>query len=265
MGDAAQVVRFADGEGYERFMGRWSRVAGRLFLDWLSLPSGLKWLDVGCGTGAFTEILKQSSGASEIVAIDPSTAQISYAQSRNSAEGIQFQVADARSMPFDNERFDVAASALVLNFIPDREKALAEMRRVVRRGGTAAAYVWDFANRRGTSQHLHSAVMELEGPGYRPAELNAESTTQESLKALFEAAGLTDVVTRSFEISVTHRDFDDYWDSHTKFTSPIASHIQSMTEENRHRLKQTVKAKLPIDDHGAISFTARVNAVRGSG
>ena len=74
MTDAAQVVRFADGEGYERFMGQWSRAAGCLFLDWLSLPSGLKWLDVGCGTGAFTEIIKESSGASEITAIDPATA-----------------------------------------------------------------------------------------------------------------------------------------------------------------------------------------------
>jgi SAM-dependent methyltransferase len=104
MADEAQVVRFADGEGYERFMGRWSRAAGRLFLDWLSLSSKLKWLDVGCGTGAFTEIIKQSSGASEIVAIDPSAAQVSYAQSRQSAAGIQFQVVDARSMPFANER-----------------------------------------------------------------------------------------------------------------------------------------------------------------
>ena len=264
MADAAQVVRFADGEGYERFMGRWSRAAGRLLLDWLSLPSGLKWLDVGCGTGAFTEIIKQSSGASEIVAIDPSPAQISYAQSRKTAEGVQFKVADARSMPVDNERFDVAASALVLNFIPDREKAVFEMHRVVRARGIAAAYVWDFANRRGTSQHLHSAVMELEGPGYRPAELNAESTTPDNLKALFEAAGLSNVVTGSFEISVTHRDFEDYWDSHTKFASPIGSHIQSMTEEKRQMLKQMVRAKLPIDDQGAISFAAWVNAVKGS-
>jgi ubiquinone/menaquinone biosynthesis C-methylase UbiE len=88
MVDTPQVARFTDGEGYERFMGRWSRIAGRIFLDWLSLPSKLKWLEVGCGTGAFTDIIKQSSGASEIVAIDPSTAQISYAQSRNSAEGV---------------------------------------------------------------------------------------------------------------------------------------------------------------------------------
>jgi SAM-dependent methyltransferase len=167
-------------------------------------------------------------------------------------------------MPFDSERFDVVVSALVLNFIPDREKAVAEMRRVVRTGGTAAAYVWDFAGRRGTSRHLHSAVSEIEGPGYRPVGLNAESTTQENLKALLEAAGLTNVITHSFEISVTHRDFDDYWDSHTKFTSPIGSHIQRMTEEKRQRLKQMVKARLPIDNHGAISFTAWVNAVRGA-
>ena len=244
-------------------MGRWSRLAGRIFLDWLSLPSELKWLDVGCGTGAFTEIIKQSSGASEIVAIDPSTAQVSYAQSRESAEGVQFQVADARSMPLANERFDVAVSALVLNFIPDRGKAVSEMRRVVRRGGTAAAYVWDFAGQRGTSQHLHSAVMELESPGYRPAGLNAESTTQDNLKTLFEAAGLNDVITRSFEIRVTFPDSDDYWDSHTKFTSPIGSHIQNMTEENRQGLRQMVQARLPFDDHGAISHSARVNAVKG--
>lgn len=169
-------------------MGRWSRVAGRFFLDRLSLPTGLNWLDLGCGTGAFTGILKQSSGASEITAIDPSTAQISYAQSRKRAEGIHFQVADARSMPFDDERFDVAVSALVLNFIPDREKAVAEMCRVVRRGGTAAAYGWDFANRRGTSQHLHSAVRELEDPGYRPAELSAERTTPENLKGVVRSS-----------------------------------------------------------------------------
>jgi len=106
--------------------------------------------------------------------------------------------------------------------------------------------------------------MELEGQGYRPAGLNAESTTQENLKALFEAAGLTYVVTHSSEIQVTFCDFDVYWDSHTKFASPISSHIQSMMEENRQRLKQMVQARLPIDDHGAISYSARVNAVRGS-
>jgi len=263
MTNSEQTARFTDAAGYEKFMGQWSRIAGRLFLDWLSLPKGLSWLDVGCGTGAFTEIIRQSSAASEIIAIDPSAAQVSYAQSRKAAEGVRFQVADARSMPFDNGRFDIAVSALVLNFISDREKAVSEMRRVVRPGGTVAAYVWDFAGGNGTAQHVNSAVRELEGPGYRSPGLNPESTTGEYLKALFEGAGLADVKTCPIDITVTFQDFDDYWNSNTTFASPVGTVINAYTDEKRQRLKELVKARLPIDERGAILYTARVNAVTG--
>lgn len=263
MADTTETVRFTDGEGYEKFMGRWSRAAGRVFLDWLSLPKGLRWLDVGCGTGAFTEIIQQLSGAAEIVGIDPSAAQVSYAESRNTAQGVRFQIADARSIPFDDGNFDVAVSGLVLNFIPDRERAVSEMRRVVRRAGTVAAYVWDFARGGSAAQHLDSAIKELEGPGYRRTELNAESTTEENLKSLFERGGLTDVETRAIEISVRFHDFDDYWHSNVTFTSPIGNFIKGLAEEKRQRLIQLVRARLPIDGQGAISYMARVNAVRG--
>jgi len=77
MAESTQTAQFTDGEGYERFMGQWSRAAGRLFLEWLALPNGLKWLDVGCGTGAFTETIQQNCSPAEIVAIDPSAAQVS--------------------------------------------------------------------------------------------------------------------------------------------------------------------------------------------
>ncbi len=263
MADTVETVRFTDGEGYEKFMGRWSRVAGRLFLDWLSLPKGLRWLDAGCGTGAFTEIIHQLSGPNEIVAIDPSAAQVSYAEYRNAADRVRFQIADARSIPFEDGSFDVAVSGLVLNFIPDREKAIFEMRRIVRRAGTVAAYVWDFARGGSAAQHLDSAVKELEGPRYRRTELDPESTTQENLKSLFEGGGLAEVETRVIEIPVKFRDFDDYWHSNTTFTSPIANFIKVLTDEKRQRLMSLVRARLPIDDRGAISYTARVNAVRG--
>jgi ubiquinone/menaquinone biosynthesis C-methylase UbiE len=263
MAETEQTTRFTDGAGYEKFMGQWSRMVGRIFLDWLSLPAGLKWLDVGCGTGAFTEVIQQVCNPSEIVAIDPSAAQVSYATSRKTADLVQFKVADARAMPFENGRFDVAASALVLNFIPDREKAVAEMRRVVRAGGAVAAYVWDFAGDRGTAQHLHFAITELEGPGYRAGGLNTESTEQNSLKALFENAGLTGVVTRSIDISLAYKDFDDYWNSNTSSGTPIGSLVKGLTEEKRQRLKQLVKAKLPANRDGKIAYTARANAVRG--
>jgi SAM-dependent methyltransferase len=202
--------------------------------------------------------------AAEIVAIDPSPEQVSYAQSRKAAEGVQFQAVDARSMPFESGKFDVSVSALVLNFIPDREKAVSEMRRVVRPGGKVAAYVWDFASGKGTAEHLNSAVKELEGPAFRRAGLYPESTTQENLKSLFESAGLTSVETRPIEIPVTFRDFDDYWNSNTAFASPVGAVIKGYAEEKLQHLMQLVKTKLPIDSGGAISYAARVNAVRGS-
>jgi len=263
MADADQTARFADGAGYEKFMGQWSRMVARIFLGWVSLPGGLKWLDVGCGTGAFTEVIQQLCNPSEIVAIDPSEPQISYAKSRKIADSIQFKVADAREIPFENGRFDVAASALVLNFIPDREKAVAEMHRVVRPGGTVGAYVWDFAGERGTAQHLQFAIKELEGPGHRAGGLNPESTTEDNLKALFENAGVDNVATRSIDISLIYEDFDDYWNSNTVFGSPIGSIIKGLTEEKRQRLKVLVKAKLPTAKDGKIAYGARANAVRG--
>lgn len=166
-------------------------------------------------------------------------------------------------MPFDENRFEIAVSALVINFIPDREKAVAEMRRVVGPGGTAAAYVWDFAGRSGVNQHINAAAAELEGSGYPPAALNNESTSQDKLKNLFESGGLSKVATRAIEIGVTFRDFDDYWQSNTGFASPIGTLVKNLSEEKRQRLMELVKAKLPIASNRNISYTARVNAVRG--
>ena len=262
MADAKKPVLFIDGAGYEKFMGQWSRTVGRVFLDWLALPGGLKWLDVGCGTGAFTEIIQQLCDPSEIVAIDPSGAQISYATSRKPAGHVQFKVTDARAMPFENGRFDVAASALVLNFIPDREKAVHEMRRVVRPGGTVAAYVWDFSGDRGTAQHLHLAIAELEGSDFKVGGLNAESTEQNRLKSLFEGAGLAGVETRSIDISLTYDDFEDYWLSNTGF-GPFGILIKDWTEDKQQRLKLLVKAQLLADNDGKITYSARAHAVRG--
>jgi len=262
MADTEKPVLFTDAASYEKFMGQWSRTIGRIFLDWLSFPGGLKWLDVGCGTGAFTEVIQQVCAPSEIVAIDPSGAQISYATSRKTAANVHFKVADARAMPFENGRFDVAASALVLNFIPDREKAVGEMRRVVRPGGTVAAYVWDLSGDRGTSKHLHFATIELEGPDFKVGGLNAESTEQNSLKSLFEGAGLASVETRSIDISLTYDDFEDYWLSNTGF-GPFGILLKDWTEDKQQRLKLLVKAQLLADNDGKITYSARAHAVRG--
>ena len=133
---------FADGQAYDRAMGRLSRVAGEHFLKWLSMPEALRWLDVGCGTGSFTELILERNAPSAISAIDPSEDQIAFAKSKSSANRIDFCKGDAMSMPYSDDEFDVAVMALVIQYIPDPSKAMSEIARVVRKGGTVAGYVW---------------------------------------------------------------------------------------------------------------------------
>ena len=73
---------FTDGEVYERMMGRWSRLAGETFLAWLDLSKGLRWLDVGCGNGAFTEEIVARCAPATVMAIDPSDQQLAFARIR---------------------------------------------------------------------------------------------------------------------------------------------------------------------------------------
>jgi ubiquinone/menaquinone biosynthesis C-methylase UbiE len=133
---------FTDGNAYERRMGRWSRIVGEAFLDWLAVPKGLRWLDVGCGNGVFTEVLIARCAPAAVSGIDPSEGQLSYARTRPGAKLAEFRVGDAQALPYPDRCFDAAAMALVISFTPDPIKAVTEMMRVVRRGGWVAAYMW---------------------------------------------------------------------------------------------------------------------------
>src|SRR5206468_12295984 len=140
---AEQQIRFDDGASYERMMGIWSRSAGEIFLDWLAPPSGLRWIDVGCGNGAFTELLAERCSPAEVQGIDPSEGQLAFARTRPASRLARFQQGDAMALPFPDSTFDAAVMALVIFFVPDPAKGLAEMARVLRPGGTTAACAWD--------------------------------------------------------------------------------------------------------------------------
>jgi ubiquinone/menaquinone biosynthesis C-methylase UbiE len=136
-------IRFDDGAAYERRMGHWSPLAGDIFLDWLAPRSGLRWIDIGCGNGAFTELLVERCAPAEVHAIDPSEGQLAFARTRAATRVAEFRKGDAMALPFSEDRFDAAVMALVIFFVPDPAKSVAEMARVVCRGGTIAAYAWD--------------------------------------------------------------------------------------------------------------------------
>ena len=136
-------IRFDDAVAYERYMGKWSQLVGEAFLDWLAPPSGLRWLDVGCGNGAFTERIVERCAPLSVDGIDPSEEQLAYARSRPALHDAQFRPGDAMAPPFDDDAFDAAVMPLVIFFVPDPARGVAEMARVVRAGGIVTAYAWD--------------------------------------------------------------------------------------------------------------------------
>ena len=209
MNDAATL--FADGAAYERRMGRWSRLVGEIFLDWLSAPTGLRWLDVGCGNGAFTEVLIARSVPAAVSGVDPSEGQLSYARARSSAGLAEFRVGDAQALPYADRSFDAAAMALAISFVPDPHKAAREMVRVVKPGGLVATYMWDLP---GGGLPVAPMYRTLQSLGIAVSLPGTEVSRRDDMQALWVQAGLQSVETRVIRIPVAYAGFDEFWESY---------------------------------------------------
>jgi ubiquinone/menaquinone biosynthesis C-methylase UbiE len=251
---------FDDSDAYERFVGRWGRAAGALFLDWLAPPTGACWLDVGCGTGLFTELILDTRSPAAVFAIDQAQAQIDHALRKPVALQAKFRIADAQALPFPDSAFDVVASALVINFIPQRPRALSEMRRVTRADGIVGGYVWDFRTELSPSGPFRLAMREIVSdvpvlPGTADSSLSA-------LGSLFERAGFQEIATNSFDVTVSFPDFEAFWRAQTPSYSPTTRMIAAMTKKDRIGLIAAVRARLPAHPDGRIEYSARANAVK---
>ena len=251
---------FDDGAAYERFMGRWSRAAGAIFLDWIAPPKDARWLDVGCGTGVFTELVLDRCSPATVIAIDPSAAQIELARGKPVAQRADFRIADAQALPFPDGAFDVVASALVMNFIPDRARALTEMRRVGRPGGVLAGFVWDFAGSTSPGSPLRRA-MRRTGADV-PNVPGTEASQLDAIHRLFAQAGLLEIASRAIDVTVSFPDFDDFWQSQTQSSNPTSKMIAALPESDRAKLIAAVRAELPAGPDGAFAYSARANAIK---
>jgi len=259
MSEAAQL--FTDGKAYERMMGRWSRLAGDLFLDWLDVPKDLRWLDVGCGNGAFTEALIARCAPAEVTAVDPSEGQLAYARTRPGLKAVQFRLGDALALPFADGSFDVAAMALVIVFLSDPAKAVAEMARVVRRGGWVASYMWDIPGGGLPLQPIYVAMRCL---GLTPpSQRSTAASEQDNLRALWEEAGLQSIATQVIRITVAYADFDDFWESTSAPVGLTGTAINALSPDEREKLRARLRQQLPADANGRIAYPAFANAVKG--
>ena len=257
---AAQTIRFDDGAAYEQMMGIWSRLAGEIFLQWLAPPPKLRWIDVGCGNGAFTELLVERCAPSEVQGIDPSEGQLAFARTRPAGRLAKFSLGDAMALPFPGGRFDAAVMALVLVFVPDPRKGVDEMVRVVGPGGTVATYMWDML---GGGFPLDPIISEMREMGIAPPRPpRMEASRMDALHEMWTGAGLEDVETREIAVRRTFVHFDDLWSSNMK-SPTVGPTVAAMAVDDVETLKNRLRARLPADAKGRIACDARAHAIRG--
>ena len=235
-----------------------------LFLSWLSVPAGRRWLDVGCGTGALCGAIVDHGSPSSVAGVEPSEGFLKTATA-NLAGRATLHQGSATAIPLDDASIDVVVSGLVLNFIPDQRAALLEMARVTGKGGTIAAYVWDYAGRMELMRYFWDAAVALDHAAARMDEgVRFPLCRPEALEKLFVSAGLDGVEVKPIDIPTRFADFDDYWQPFLGGQGPAPAYAMSLDDTTRARLRDRIRERLPIAADGSISLTARAWATRAA-
>ena len=260
----AQEDIWAAGDRYEPYVGRWSRLIARKFLDALALPAGIDWLDVGCGTGALTRTIVEHAAPRTVCGVDRSPEFVAHARARVADARVSFDVGDAQALPVADASVDAAVSGLVINFVAQPDAALREMKRAVRAHGTVAVYVWDYAEGMQLMRRFWDAAAVLDRAAREQDEaVRFPLCRPEPLRRLFAEAGLRDVDVASIDVATTFRDFDDYWSPFLGGQGPAPGYAMSLDDARRTALRERLRSDLPIERDGSIRLTARAWSARG--
>jgi SAM-dependent methyltransferase len=261
---SSEDALWASGSAYEAFVGRWSHeVAGR-FLEWLGAEHRAKWLDVGCGTGALSDAILDTQDPLLIRGIDPSPQFVTFAGDRLRDARAVFEVGNAEALDAPASTYDVVVCGLVLNFVPRPTAALREFARVLRSGGMAGVYVWDYAGEMQMLRYFWDAAAALD---QRAAEFDEGRRftfcTPDGLAQLFRGAGLRNVATCAVDVPTKWSDFEAFWQPFTGGTGAAPSYVASLSVARRDALRDRLRAEVPTEDDGSISMMARAWAVKG--
>jgi len=247
------------------FMGRWSNLIAQKFLNWLAVPPNSSWLDVGCGTGALTKHILQTSQPRKVISIDSSGDFIIYAQQSIKNPELRFQVGLAEALELESDSVDAVVSGIMLNFVPDSETAVAEMIRVAKPGGTIGIFLWDYADGMKMLRYFWDAAVELDGNAKNYDEgIRFQLCREGQLETLIKKTGLKKVEAMPIEVKTIFKNFDDYWMPFLENVGPAPSYVMSLGEKERQNLKNKLRETLPIGEDGSISLMARAWAVKGN-
>lgn len=255
MGASPFAVR---ADHYDRFMGRYSAALGPALADEAGVRPGMRVLDVGCGPGALTHELCRRVGADAVAAIDPSPQFVAACRERHPDADVRQGVAE--HLPWADGEFDGALACLVIAFMSDPGRGVAEMARVTRPGGTVAACMWDIPAGGMTMLRLFWSAARQVDPSVE-GERRLAGVGAGDIAAILETAGLEDVVDGELTASADYAGFDDFWEPFTHGVGPAGQYLASLPESQRARVREACQAELP---EGAFSLSARAWCARGT-
>ena len=260
----AEAKMFSMSTGYERYMGRWSRLLAREYIAFAGVKDGDRVLDVGTGTGSLGSAIEARMPAARIVGVDPSEGFIAYARKNAKSERARYEVGDAQALKFKDASFDDTMALLVMNFVPDHVKAVGEMRRVTRPQGVVSACVWDYNEGMQSLRYFWDEAVALD-PAIEPRdERHMKLSRQGQLGELWKRAGLANVQEKSVVIDQAFASFADYWGPFTQGVGPGGAYVVSLPEERRAQLEARMRKRLLGDRaDGAFALNARAWCVRG--
>jgi SAM-dependent methyltransferase len=260
----AEAKMFSASADYERFMGRWSRQLAPEYIAFAGVKNGDRVLDVGTGTGSLASVLEATMTSSEIVGVDPSEGFISYAKKNAKSGRTRFETGDAQALRFQDSSFDQTMALLVMNFIPDHNKAIGEMRRVTRPQGVVSTCVWDYDAGMQMLRFFWDEAVALD-PAIEPKdERHMKLSREGQLGELWNSAGLVNVQQEPVSIDQAYESFDDYWGPFLKGAGPGGAYVVSLSDERRRQLETRIRKRLLGNrENGPFVLKARAWCVRG--
>jgi trans-aconitate methyltransferase len=254
--------RWEQGDAYERYVGRWSRPIAAQFLTWLEAPRGIRWLDVGCGTGALTEAILDQCEPASMVGVEPSAGFLETAHARLGDRAALLQ-GDAAHLPLADASADAVVSGLVLNFVPDPDAALTEFVRVATPGGTIAAYVWDYAEGMRMMREFWDVAAEVDPDGAALDESARFPICRPgALAALFSNATGDEALVVPLDANAVFADFDDYWEPFLGGQGAAPAYVMALDDDRRAAIRERLRERLPVRRDGTIELATRAWAVR---
>ena len=254
---------FGNARAYERFMGRWSVQLAPHFLDEVGMPEPRRVLDLGCGTGNLTRAVAERWPQCEVVGVDPSAPFVEAARERSTSFGrrVRFELGDADDLSLGADSVDAALALLVLTFVPDADRAVAQLRRVTRPGGVLAAAVWDYGERMQMLRTLWDAAARLDPTVVGQDEATMPLGRPGGLMDLWQRAGLEDVDGSRVTVSTDFEDFDDYWEPFLQGQGPAGVYVSGLPEAHRKALRDEVASTV---GPGPFELSATAWWVRGT-